>query len=161
MEHTHLHHDHGTHSTMRSGTPGENYFNLALSATLHCLLGCGLGEVLGMAIATYWNMSMTASAILAIVLGFVFGFLLGILPLRKKGFTFRRAFKIVLVAEGLSILVMEAFELATQLVIPGVMMAGLSDAIFWIGMIASLAVGFLAALPVNYYMIKKGVRHQH
>ncbi len=161
MKQHHLHHHHGTAPVTGTCLPGENYFNLAISATLHCLLGCGLGEVSGMAIATYFHMSMAASMVLAIVMGFVFGFLLGMIPLRKKGFGFRQAFRIVLVAEGLSILVMEIFELGTQLLIPGVMEAGLSDGIFWAGMAASLVVGFGAALPVNYYMIKKGVRHQH
>jgi hypothetical protein len=98
---------------------------------------------------------------LAIVLGFVFGFALGIVPLLRKRFTYSQAIKIVLVAEGLSIAVIEAFEIFTQLAIPGVMEAGLSNRIFWLGMGAALIVGFVAALPINYYMIKRGVRHQH
>ncbi|MDX2048045.1 MAG: DUF4396 domain-containing protein [Chitinophagaceae bacterium] len=139
----------------------EGIMKLAVSATLHCLLGCGIGEVAGMIIATYLGWSMIDSVILAVSLGFVFGFALGIIPLIKKGFSFSRSFKIVLVAEGLSIAVMETFEVLTQAAIPGVMEAGLKDGIFWLGMAAALIVGFIAALPVNYYMIKRGVRHQH
>ncbi|GEO08676.1 hypothetical protein SAE01_11720 [Segetibacter aerophilus] len=134
---------------------------LAISATLHCLLGCGIGEVVGIAIATYFGLSMINSMILAIVLGFVFGFGLGIIPLIRKGISFSESIKIVLVAEGLSIAIMEAFEVLTQVFIPGVMEAQLSDGIFWLGMIAGLIIGFIAALPVNYFMIKRGVRHQH
>jgi hypothetical protein len=134
---------------------------LAVSATLHCLVGCGIGEVIGMVVATYLGMSMVSSMILAILLGFVFGFALGIIPLLRKGFSFSRSLKIVLVAEGLSIAVMEAFEVLTQVFIPGVMEATLTDGIFWLGMAAALVVGFMAALPVNYFMIKRGVRHQH
>lgn len=67
----------------------------------------------------------------------------------------------MILAEGLSIAVMEAFEVWTQVMIPGVMEAGLADGIFWIGMVAGLAAGFVAALPVNYILIRRGVRHQH
>lgn len=139
----------------------DSHFKLAISATLHCLLGCGIGEVVGIIIGTYLGWGMLATMIVAIILGFVFGFLLGIIPLLRKGFSIKNAFKIVFVAEFLSIAVMEAFEVGTQLVIPGVMEAGLIDTIFWLGMFAALIVGFIAAFPVNYYMIKKGVRHQH
>lgn len=159
----HIHHQHGqmhnqnAHPVLKE----ESTMKLAVSATLHCLLGCGIGEVAGMIVATYFGLSMTASFVISIVLGFVFGFALGILPLVKKGLSVLQALKIVLVAEGISIAVMEAFEALTQSVIPGVMTATLTDGLFWIGMFASLIVGFIAALPVNYYMIKRGVRHQH
>ncbi|HVG40997.1 MAG TPA: DUF4396 domain-containing protein [Chitinophagaceae bacterium] len=159
MEQTH-HHEHRPHAPSAANNKNEN-MKLAISATLHCLVGCGIGEVVGMVIAAYFGMTMTASMVLAILLGFVFGFALGIIPLIKRGISFSRALKIVLVAEGLSIVVMETFEVLTQLFIPGVMEATLSDGIFWVGMIAALIVGFIAALPVNYYMIKRGVRHQH
>ena len=160
MEHTQQHHE---NIPSKSGTTAsdETIMKLAISATLHCLLGCGIGEVAGMIIATYLGLSMVSSMILAISLGFVFGFAFGMIALVRKRFTFSQVFKIVLVAEGLSIAVMEAFEVFTQLAIPGVMEAGLSDGIFWLGMVAALIVGFIAALPVNYYMIKRGVRHQH
>jgi F0F1-type ATP synthase assembly protein I len=159
MEHTHQH-VHTHHAPSTEGSKNEN-MKLAISATLHCLIGCGIGEVVGMIVATYFGMTMTASMILAILLGFVFGFALGIIPLIRKGISFSQSFKIVLVAEGLSIAVMEAFEVLTQVFIPGVMEATLSDSIFWLGMVAALIVGFIAALPVNYFMIKQGIRHQH
>ncbi|RYY47105.1 MAG: DUF4396 domain-containing protein [Chitinophagaceae bacterium] len=159
MDHTH-HHEHPHHQPSPVISKQEN-IKLAVSATLHCLLGCGIGEVVGMIIATYFGFSMTSSLVISIVLGFVFGFALGIIPLLRKGISFSQSLKIVLVAEGLSIAVMEAFEVLTQVFIPGVMDAHLSDWIFWLGMIAGLIVGFIAAFPVNYYMIKRGVRHQH
>jgi hypothetical protein len=139
----------------------QSYFKLAVSATVHCLLGCGIGEVAGMIIATALDLSMPDSTIISIILGFVAGLALGILPLLRAGFSFSHALKTVIIAEGLSITVMEAFEIATQILIPGVMEAGLTDTIFWLGMLAGLVVGFIAALPVNYFMIKKGFRHQH
>jgi hypothetical protein len=139
----------------------ENFYALAFSATLHCLLGCGIGEVMGMIFSVWLALSMLASMVISIVFGFIMGLALGVLPLLRRKFTFKNALKIVLVGEGLSIAVMEAFEVGTQFAIPGVMTAGLSDAIFWIGMFVSLVVGFAAAFPVNLIMIRRGVRHVH
>lgn len=140
---------------------GRSTFRLAVSATVHCLIGCGIGEVAGMVIATALGMSMISSMVLAVALGFVAGLALGVVPLLRAGFDFKKALKIVVVAEGLSIAVMEAFEVATQVMIPGVMEAGLASGLFWMGMGAGLAAGFVAALPVNYVMIRRGVRHLH
>lgn len=134
---------------------------LALSATFHCLLGCGLGEVLGMIIATYLAFSNTNSIILAVSLGFFFGLLLGIWPLIKSGYTFKKALKQVIIAEGLSIVVMETAEVLAEIYIPGVLNAQLNEAIFWMGMILALVAGFIAAFPVNYILTKRGIRHQH
>jgi hypothetical protein len=136
-------------------------FRLSVQATLHCLLGCGIGEVVGMIISTASGLSVLNSTVLSILLGFVAGLGLGIRPLVRAHFSIAGALKTVIVAEGLSIAVMEAFEVATQMAIPGVMTAHLTDMIFWAGMLASLVVGFVAALPVNFIMIRKGVRHQH
>ncbi|MBL8017456.1 MAG: DUF4396 domain-containing protein [Ignavibacteria bacterium] len=136
-------------------------FRLAFSATLHCLLGCGLGEIAGMITGTALLLSNHSTMILAIIFGFVGGFALGIIPLKKAGYTWKAAFKQVLIAEGLSIAVMETFEVLVQIYTPGVMEAGLSDGIFWLGMLLGLAAGFIAAFPVNYIFVKKGFRHIH
>jgi hypothetical protein len=159
MEHQH-HHSH-QQDTVIHKQQQKNSFQLAISATLHCLLGCGIGEITGVVIGTYLGWDMISTMILAILLGFIFGFALGIIPLLRKGYSVKQSFKIVFAAEFLSITVMEAFEAGTQLVIPGVMEAGLADGLFWMGMAAALAVGFIAAFPVNYYLIKNGVTHQH
>lgn len=148
--------NHHIHTAESPGT-----FKLAFSATLHCLIGCGLGEVAGMVIGTTLLMSNHSTMILAIILGFVGGFGLGVIPLKKAGYTWKAAFKQVLVAEGLSIAVMETFEVLVQVYTPGVMDAGLTDGIFWLGMLLGLAAGFIAAFPVNYIFVKKGYRHQH
>jgi F0F1-type ATP synthase assembly protein I len=161
MHHHPHHHMEDDKSKKHSVHEKENTLKLVISATLHCLLGCGIGEVIGVILGTVFNLDMFTTMVIAIILGFVFGLFLGVLPLIRASFTFKNALKTVIIAEGLSIAVMEAFEVLTQVVIPGVMEAGLSEPIFWYGMIASLAVGFIAALPVNYVMIKKGVRHQH
>jgi hypothetical protein len=114
-----------------------------------------------MVLGNAFKMSMVNIMILAVILGFMAGMGLGIVPLLKKKFTIKNAIKTVFFAEGLSIAVMEAFEVLTQIMIPGVMEAELTDSIFWIGMIAALIVGFIAAFPVNIIMIKKGIRHLH
>ena len=134
---------------------------LAFSATLHCLLGCGLGEVAGMIISRALGLGTVISIILAVTLGFVFGFILGMMPLRRAGMAFGQAVRIVMIAEGLSIAVMETAEVLVQVYTPGVMQAGLTEGIFWLGMGLSLVAGFIAAFPVNVILIGRGVRHHH
>ncbi|MCH8882424.1 MAG: DUF4396 domain-containing protein, partial [SAR324 cluster bacterium] len=92
----------------------EPYFKLAFSATLHCLLGCGLGEVLGMIIATALAWNNFNSILLAVLLGFVFGFILGMWPLLLGGIAWLPALRIVLIADGLSIAVIEAAEVLSR-----------------------------------------------
>lgn len=161
-EHPYVKHPHEEHSKMQHiPQPMPSNFRLALSATLHCLLGCGIGEVVGMIITTAMNLNNVPSMIISILLGFVAGITLGVRPLRRHGFPFSKAFKTVVIGEGLSIAVMEAFEALTEASIPGVMNARINESIFWVGMFASLIVGFFAALPINYLLVKRGVRHQH
>lgn len=158
--------NHQSHSVSLNHTQNQpetkiGIFKLAFSATFHCLLGCGLGEILGMVIGTALLLSSHETMILAIILGFVGGFGLGIVPLKRAGWSWKAAFKQVLIAEGLSIAVMETFEVLVQVYTPGVMEAGLGDGIFWLGMLLGLIAGFIAAFPVNYIFVKKGIRHQH
>jgi len=156
-----MQHDHHNHQRVEDKEIQQSHSKLALSATIHCLIGCGLGEVAGMIIGTALSFNNTNTIILAVTLGFVFGFILGMRPLLKAGFNYSRAFKQVLIAEGLSIAVMETAEVLIEVYTPGVMQAHLHEPIFWIGMTLALFAGFLAAFPVNYYMIKRGVGHQH
>ena len=163
MDHDHHHHQFNTEPVKNTahGLKKENHVRLAVSATLHCLVGCGLGEVLGMVIGTWLDMSNTTTMILAIILGFVLGFAFGMVPLIRAGLPFDRAFKQVLIADGLSIGVMETFEVLAQFYTPGVMDAHLTDWVFWKGMLFGLIAGFIAAFPVNYFFVRKGIRHQH
>jgi len=156
-EHIHKH----EHGHVHSPSQEPSQAKLAFSTTLHCLLGCGIGEVVGVIIGTALLMTNINTLILAVGLGFVFGFILGMRPLLKAGFNFKRAFKTVFIAEGLSIAVMEATEVLVQVYTPGVMEAGLSSWIFWTGMLLAMTAGFIAAYPVNYFLIGKGIRHQH
>ncbi len=144
-----------------SSDPSQNRIGLATSATVHCLAGCGLGEVLGVVIGVGIGLTAVATIVLAVILGFVFGFALGLIPLLRGGFSWSWAIRQVLVAEGLSIAVMETAEVLVEVYTPGVMQAGLSSPIFWGGMLLALTAGFLAAWPVNYWLVGKGVRHIH
>ncbi len=158
MDENMQHHDH---------SHGEDVFDkrsqlsLAHSATLHCLLGCGIGEVVGIIIGTALGLSNLITIVLALVLGFVFGFIFGMRPLLRAGFDFSRALRQVFIAETLSIVVMEATQVLVQVYTPGVMDAGLSSWIFWLGMGLALAAGYVAAFPVNYILVGKGIRHIH
>ena len=154
MTHPHEHSD-----ASRSMQDGR--FRLATSATIHCLAGCGIGEVLGVVVGVALGFSRVGTIVLAVSLGFVFGLALGLIPLFRAGYTTRGAFKQVLIAEGLSIAVMETTEVLVEIYTPGVMASGLSSPIFWLGMGLALLAGFTAAWPVNYWLVGKGIWHVH
>ena len=116
-----------------------------------------MGVILGVALA----LSTVATLVLAVALGFVFGFAFGLVPLLRAGFEWGRAIKQVLIADGLSIVVMETAEVLVEVYTPGVMEAGLGAPIFWLGMLLALTAGFLAAFPVNYILVGKGIEHYH
>lgn len=132
---------------------------LARDATLHCLTGCAIGEILGLVIGAIAGFDNLTTVILAIALSFVFGYGLSILPLVRSGLALRVAFLTVLAADTLSIATMEIVDNTVMLLIPGGMNAGLVNPIFWIGMPISLTVAFFAAYPVNLYLLKRGKGH--
>ena len=157
MEHKHNHHSH--ENQIPSTT--NKQIKLAASATFYCLLGCGLGEIVGVIIGTALAFSNVQTIVLAVSLGFVFGFSLGLMPLLKARFRLKDAVRQVLVAEGLSIVVMETAEVLIEVYTPGVMAAGLASWLFWGGMLLALIAGFIAAFPVTYVLVGKGIRHVH
>ena len=167
MTTTHAHHHHApldstSHASADHQTPAHlGNWRLAIIATAHCLLGCGTGEIAGMLIGMQLGLSNTGTIILAVVLGFVFGLGLGVLPLMRAGFSEANALRTVVVAEAIGIAVMEAVDVAVILSIPGAVDAHFTDGFFWFGMAVALGAGYVAALPVNYLMIRAGYRHQH
>jgi hypothetical protein len=134
---------------------------LAFQATLHCLTGCGLGDIFGFVIGTALGLSYYSSVIFGIFLGFILGFGLGILPLLRAKMTFKDAMKVVIATEFFSILVMETAETIIELIFPGMKKLGLIHIQYWIGLGIALFAGFIAAYPVNLYLVKQGVRHHH
>mgnify|MGYP003582210449 CR=1 FL=1 len=132
---------------------------MAMSATLHCLTGCAIGEVLGLIIGTAFGLSNLITTIIAVLLAFAFGFGLSTLPLVKAGMGFGAALSIVVAADTLSITVMEIVDNLVMYLIPGAMHATLIDPLFWISMAVALTVAFFAALPVNKYLLSKNKGH--
>jgi hypothetical protein len=131
----------------------------AVSATLHCLTGCAIGEVLGMALATWWGWSNAPSIALAVVLAFAFGYGLTASAVLRAGLSLRQAVGIALAADTVSILTMELMDNAVILAVPGAMEAGLADLLFWGSLAVSLAVAFVVTVPVNRALIARGKGH--
>jgi hypothetical protein len=132
---------------------------VALSATLHCLTGCAVGEILGLAIGTALGWSNAPTIVLAIALAFLFGYSFTFVPLVRRGMPLRAAAAVALAADTISITVMEIVDNAVVLVIPGAMEAGLDTALFWGSLALALALAFLAAFPVNRWLIARGRGH--
>jgi hypothetical protein len=131
----------------------------AFSATLHCLTGCAIGEVLGIVIGTALGWSTVATIALAIVLAFFFGYGLTMLPLLRSGMALGAAIPLAFASDTLSITVMEIVDNLIIVVIPGAMDAGLGSLLFWGSLAFALAVAFVAAFPVNRYLISRGKGH--
>jgi hypothetical protein len=138
---------------------GRELTRTAISATLHCLTGCAVGEVLGMIIGTALGWGDAATIALAVILAFFFGYALTITPVLRSGLSFGAAVKVALVADTVSILVMEVVDNAVLLAVPGAMEAGLGDWLFWGALAFALAVAFVVTVPVNRAMIGRGLGH--
>ncbi len=131
----------------------------AVSATVHCLTGCAVGEILGLVIATAAGWSTVPSIAIAVFLAFVFGYAFTIGPLLRAGIPMRRAFTLALASDTASITVMEIVDNVFILIVPGAMEAGLGDAKFWWSLGVGLAIAFLFALPLNRWLIARGRGH--
>jgi uncharacterized protein DUF4396 len=132
---------------------------LAFSATLHCLTGCAIGEILGLVIATALGWGNAASIAIAILLAFVFGYSFTLVPLLRAGVVLATAVGLALISDTLSIAVMELVDNTIILLWPGAMDAGLADLLFWGSLAIALAVAFVAAFPVNRALIARGRGH--
>ena len=145
---------------MHSTAPeGRALTSLAVSATLHCLTGCAIGEVLGMVIGTALGWSEWETVALAVGLAFFFGYLLAMRPVLRSGMTLRAAIPVVLAADTVSITTMELVDNAIMLGIPGAMEAGLASPLFWGSLAFALAVAFVLTVPVNRWLIARGKGH--
>jgi hypothetical protein len=153
--HEHSAHSHPEHDRQHS----MNSRSMAISATLHCITGCSIGEIAGLVIGTIIGLSTAANIALAIGLSFVFGYALSMLPLLKHGLSFKKALSIILVADTLSILTMEIVDNTVMALIPNAMNANLVNPLYWIAMPVSLIAAFFAAVPVNKYLLERGQGH--
>jgi hypothetical protein len=155
--HDHRAHDMPDHDAGHTSGGGIN--RMAASATLHCLTGCAIGEIVGLMIGTALGLATLPTIALAVGLAFLFGYALSTLPLLKAGLGVGAALTVVLAADTLSILTMEVVDNAVMAVIPGAMDAGLVNPVFWVGMMVALTVAFFAAYPVNRYLLRRGKGH--
>jgi hypothetical protein len=131
----------------------------AVQATLHCLTGCAIGEILGMVIASALGWGDISSIALAIALAFFFGYALTVRSVLRSGVEARRALSLSFASDTLSITTMEIVDNGFILLVPGAMNAGLTDALFWWSLGVSLAIAFVAALPLNRWLIARGRGH--
>ena len=142
------------------GGHGEQSLNaLAVSATSHCLTGCVIGEVAGIAIGTALGWGNLPTVFLAIGLAYLFGFGLTSLPLVRARLAVGTIVATALAADTVSITVMEAIDNGFVLIVPGAMEAGLADWLLWAAVLGGFVVAFPFAFVANRYMIARGKGH--
>jgi hypothetical protein len=149
--------DHHQHRDDRH--TGASLNRSAFQATVHCLTGCAIGEVVGMIMATALGWGNAASIAVSVVLAFVFGYSLTLGPIVRAGIPLRRAGRLAFASDTVSIATMEIVDNAFILVVPGAIAAGLGDALFWWSLGVSLVIAFVAAFPVNRWLIARGRGH--
>lgn len=150
---------HAQHHHEAMPTSGKALTQVALSATLHCLTGCAIGEVLGMLIGTALGFSNAGTVLLSVGLAFLFGYGLTSLPLLRAGFAVGAVIPIALASDTLSIATMELVDNGVMLAVPGAMEAGLDSTLFWGSLSFALAVAGAMAVPVNRWLIARGKGH--
>jgi hypothetical protein len=149
--HGHQHHGHGQ--------TGTSLNRVAFSATVHCLTGCAIGEVLGMVIGTALNWGSGLTISLAVVLAFAFGYGLTMVPLIRSGLAYGEVLSLALASDTISITIMEIVDNAIMLLIPGAMAAGFDSLLFWGSLVVALLISVAAAYPVNRWLIARGRGH--
>jgi hypothetical protein len=138
---------------------GASLNRLSFQATTHCLAGCALGEVLGMVISTAAGLGNAASIAISVALAFPLGYSFTFVSVIRAGIALRDAVALSLASDTLSVTTMEIADNAFILIVPGAIAAGLDDALFWWSLGASLVIAFLAAFPVNRWLIARGRGH--
>jgi len=156
MHDEHTHHDHD-HDTMHHDMPDNR--KMAVSATLHCLAGCAIGEMIGVTIGTHSGFQPHQTVILAAILSFISGYTVSTWPLMRAGLPFKKAFRTVLAADTVSILTMTLTDNLLILLIPGAMDKNLAHPVYWLSRSISLTAAFIAAYPVNLWQLNKGKGH--
>ncbi|MER6509494.1 DUF4396 domain-containing protein [Nonomuraea sp. NPDC001636] len=153
------HHPPSSSSEHQHAAPPAATWAMAAQATLHCLTGCAIGEVLGMVIGTALSLSNLTTVILSVALAFVFGYALTMRGVLRAGVDFKSALKVALAADTISIAVMEVLDNTVMVTVPGAMDAGLGNWLFWVALAGSLLVAFLLTTPVNKWLISRGKGH--
>lgn len=154
----HDHHDHGTHPPP-AHAPAASLNRTALSATVHCLTGCAIGEVVGMVLGTTLRLGNWTTVGLSVALAFLFGYSLTMLPLLRAGLALKTAAALAFASDTASIALMEIVDNVIMLYVPGAMDAGLSSLLFWGSLVSSLIVAGIAAFPLNRWLVSRGMGH--
>jgi hypothetical protein len=149
----------GTDHEHELPTSGRALTSISVSATLHCLTGCAIGEILGLAIGTALGFSNLATVVLAVALAFLFGYTLTSLPLLRAGFALSAVIPIAFASDTLSIAIMEIVDNLIVVAIPGAMEAGLDSLLFWGSLVFALSIAFVFAVPLNRWLIARGKGH--
>jgi Domain of unknown function (DUF4396) len=151
----------GAHGRHHDELPasGRELTAVGVSATLHCLTGCAIGEIAGMAIGTAAGLANGTTIAISVVLAFLFGYTLTSLPLLRAGLALAAVVPIALASDTFSILVMEIVDNLVMVLIPGALHAGLGDLLFWGSLSFALAIAFVFAVPVNRWLIARGKGH--
>jgi Domain of unknown function (DUF4396) len=131
----------------------------AIQATLHCLTGCAIGEILGMVLSAAFGFGNALSILVSVLLAFVFGYALTLRPVIAAGVAPRRAMRLAVASDTVSIATMELVDNAFILLVPGAIAAGLADGLFWWSLLVSLAIAFVLTVPVNRWLIVRGRGH--
>lgn len=153
------HEAHEAHAAHAAHGAGGTSWRVAAMATLHCLTGCAIGEVLGMIIGTALGLPNLTTIVLAVALAFVFGYGLTMRGVLRAGLSFPQALKVALAADTVSIAVMEIVDNAVVISVPGAMDAGLTSWLFWASLALALLVAFVLTVPVNRWLIGRGLGH--
>jgi formate/nitrite transporter FocA (FNT family) len=154
MPHDHSHHHHSAAPAEESGLN-----RLAFSATVHCLTGCAIGEVLGMVIGTALGWGNASTIGLSVTLAFVFGYGLTIVPMLRSGLAIGSALSLAFASDTASVAIMELVDNLIMLFIPGAMDAGVATLLFWVSLTFSLLVAGALAFPINRWLIVRGRGH--
>jgi hypothetical protein len=155
----HDHHAEHAHAGPHTHGAAAVGWSTAAQATLHCLTGCAIGEVLGMVIGTVAGLGNGPVVIISVILAFVFGYALTARGVLRADVPLRQALKVALAADTLSIAVMELIDNSFMVGVPGALDATLSDGLFWGSLAASLVLAFVVTTPVNKWMIGRGKGH--
>ncbi|MEU4053984.1 DUF4396 domain-containing protein [Streptomyces olivaceus] len=147
------------HAHTHTPAPAPASWSTAARATLHCLTGCAVGEILGMVVGTALAWGNAPTMVLAIALAFVFGYSFTLFGVVRAGLDLTSALKVALAADTVSIAVMELVDNGIVALTPGAMDAQLSDGLFWSTLLGGLAVAFVLTTPVNKWMIGRGKGH--
>ena len=154
-----MHSEHAIAQHEHDRTPQQVSWAMAAQATLHCLTGCAIGEVLGMVSGTSIGLHDGATVALSVALAFLFGYALTMRGVLRAGVPFRAAVRVALAADTVSIFVMEVVDNAIMLGVPGAMEAGIASVLFWVALAAALAVAFVVTLPINRALMSRGKGH--